>query len=119
MKKIDVKNRSEIKLLLTCKYVLAIKGDQFRSFGGFQMWWYDQDHGYCSCCSSGWTDRAKTVVHCSLEKAAKVLFRNRGQLFMTHLHAGDKLPESPFSVNSAHKDIASRALPETATTAWR
>ncbi len=40
MKKISVEDKTQIKQLLYYGNVLGIKDDRYRSFGGFQLWWY-------------------------------------------------------------------------------
>jgi hypothetical protein len=82
MKKIEVADKTQIKQLLYAEHVLAIRGAEFRSFGGFQLWWYDRHRGVCDCCESHWSDPRKRVTHCSLNKAAKVLWRHRHDLYM-------------------------------------
>ena len=89
MKKINVVNKAHIKQLLYLGNVLGIKDDQFRSFGGFQLWWYDKQLDICDCCESRWTDVRKRVHHFSLDKAAKILWHNRNSLFIRSKH----LPE--------------------------
>ena len=42
MKKIDVEDKTQIKQLLYTGNVFGLRNDQFRSFGGFQLWWYDK-----------------------------------------------------------------------------
>ena len=37
MKKIKVKDKAHIRRLLYAEFVMGIKGDQYRSFGGFQL----------------------------------------------------------------------------------
>jgi hypothetical protein len=82
MKKLNVEDKAQIKQLLYCKYVLGLKNDLYSSFNGFQLWWYDREHDVCYCCESGWSDVRKKVKQHSLDKAAKILWRNRRSLFM-------------------------------------
>jgi hypothetical protein len=89
MKKIDVTDRTEIKQLLYCQRVLAIRDDSFRAFSGFQLWWYDKQHNVCSSCDSSWLRGARRVCHYSLDKAARILWRRRKSLFMRHRNAQD------------------------------
>ena len=82
MKRITVKNRRQIKELLYDGYILSIKDNQYRSFGGFQRWTYDRHRDICHHCESHWTDSKKTVEGCSLDKAAKILWHKRNSLFL-------------------------------------
>jgi len=87
MKPIEVRDKAQIKQLLYAEHVLGVKGDQYRSFGGFQLWWYDRHLGLCDCCQSCWSDSSKRVTHYSLDKAAKILWRHRDALYMRTRHA--------------------------------
>ena len=89
MRKIDVKNKAQIKQLLYAGNVLGVKDDQYRSFGGFGLWWYDKQLDICNCCESHWSDVRKRVQHRSLDRAAKILWHNRNSLFIRSKH----LPE--------------------------
>lgn len=89
MRKINVENKSQIKQLLYSGGVFGIKDDRYRSFGGFQLWWYDKRLDVCSCCESYWSDGRKRVQNCSLNRAAKVLWHHRDSLFLRRKH----LPE--------------------------
>ena len=89
MKPIEVSDRTQIKQLLYAEYVLGVKGDQYRSFGGFQLWWYDRHRGRCDCCQSCWSDSRKRVAQYSLDKAAKILWRHRHVLYMRTRHADE------------------------------
>ena len=82
MKKVDVENKAQIKQLLYSNCVLGVKDDQYCSFGGFQLWWYDRQHDICSSCQKSWSDTEKKVEHFSLDGAAKVLWNNRKSLFL-------------------------------------
>lgn len=82
MKRVAVNNRYDIKQLLYCDRVLGVKDDTYRSFGGFQLWWYDRQHDTCHCCESRWSDLRKRVEHWSLEKAARILWHKRNALFL-------------------------------------
>lgn len=82
MKKIEVKDKTHIKQLLYADCVLGIKDDQYRDFGGFKLWWFNKDRGVCESCESHWIDPRKKVEHCSLDKAAKILWRHRHHLFV-------------------------------------
>ena len=89
MKKIDIEDKTQIKQLLYTGGVFGIKDDRYRSFGGFQLWWYDKQLDVCNCCESTWSDVRKRLQHFSLNKAAKVLWNNRQSLFLRSKH----LPE--------------------------
>lgn len=89
MKPIEVRDKSHIKQLLYAEHVFGIKGDQFRGFGGFQLWWYDRHHGLCDCCESHWGDSQKRVAHYDLDKAAKILWRHRKDLYVRIKHADE------------------------------
>ena len=86
MKKIDIEDIFKIKQLLYAGAVLGIKNDQYRSFGGFQLWWYNKRLDVCSCCESHWSDANKRVKHCSLNTAAKTLWHHRHELFIRRKH---------------------------------
>lgn len=82
MKQISVADKTHIKQLLYSNLVLGVKDDKYRSFGGFQLWWYERDRNACSCCWSAWSDRRKRVEHYSLDKAAKMLWHSRKHLYV-------------------------------------
>ena len=82
MRKIKVDSKEHIKQLLYSSYVVGIKDDQFRSFGGFQRWWYDRALDVCHSCGSHWAEDEKEIESCSLKKAAKVLWHYRDSLFL-------------------------------------
>jgi hypothetical protein len=86
MKRLEVKDKSHIKQLLYAECVLGVRSTKFRSFGGFQLWWYDRESGLCDCCESDWSDPRKRLTHYSLDKAAKILWHNRGSLFLRGKH---------------------------------
>ena len=91
MKKIEVKNKTEIKELLYAGRILGIKDDLYTSFGGYQRWWYDKYADACYSCKSHGPD-GKEITHdaegkekidsYSLDKAAKILWRNHKLLFL-------------------------------------
>lgn len=89
MRKISVEDKTQIKQLLYTGSVFGIRDDQYRAFGGFQLWWYDKKLDVCSCCGSQWIDFRKRIRHCSLNKAAKILWHKRHSLFLRGKH----LPE--------------------------
>ena len=89
MKPIEVKDRTHIKQLLYAEHVFAIKGDQFRGFGGFQLWWYDRHRGWCDSCDSHWSDPRKHVTHHSLDEAAKTLWHHRKSLYVRTKHVDE------------------------------
>lgn len=91
MKKIEVKNKEQIKQLLYAGHILGIKDEQYHSFGGFQRWWYVKELDTChSCKSHGPDGKEKThgadgkekIESCSLDKTAKILWHNHNTLFM-------------------------------------
>jgi hypothetical protein len=81
MKKVSVEDRRQIEQLLYTGNVFGLKGDQFRAFGGFQLWWYDRQLDVCNRCESHWTDAARKVQQCSLNRAASIR-----SLFLRHKH---------------------------------
>jgi hypothetical protein len=89
MKKIQVRDKTHIKQLLYAEWVLGIKDDRFRSFGGFQLWWFDKQRGVCDCCESRWSDPRKKLTHYSLDKAAKILWHNHHRLFVRTKHLSE------------------------------
>ncbi len=86
MKKISVEDKTQIKQLLYTGGVLGLRGDQYRSFGGFQLWWYDKQLDVCNRCGSHWGDANRKVQQCSLNRAASILWHNRRALFLRHKH---------------------------------
>jgi len=82
MKRIGVADKSQIKQLLYTECVLGVKDDQYHSFNGFQLWWYDKQRDVCNCCQSHWTNLRKKVERHSLDKAAKILWHKRNSLFL-------------------------------------
>ncbi len=86
MKKISVEDKTQIKQLLYTGEVFGLRGDQYRSFGGFQLWWYDKQLDVCNRCGSHWGDARRKVQQCSLNRAASILWHNRRSLFLRHKH---------------------------------
>lgn len=86
MRKVSVDNRRQIKQLLYAGNVFGLRGDQFRAFGGFQLWWYDKQLDVCNRCESHWVDVRRKVQQCSLSRAASILWHNRRSLFLRHKH---------------------------------
>jgi len=84
MKKFSVEDKTQIKRLLYNGNVFGLRGDQYRSFGGFQLWWYDRQRDVCNRCESHWTDTRRKVLQCSLNRAASILWHNRRSLFLRH-----------------------------------
>ncbi|MHC4118247.1 MAG: hypothetical protein ACYSWO_12135 [Planctomycetota bacterium] len=84
MKKVKVEDRQQIKQLLYTGSVFGLRGDQFRAFCGFQLWWYDKQLDLCNRCESHWADIRKKVQRCSLDRAASILWHNRRSLFLRH-----------------------------------
>ncbi len=82
MRQIEVDNKFQIKQLLYSDCVLGIRDNKYRSFGGFQLWWYDKQRDICSCCQSHWSSVRKRIERHSLDKAAKILWRERNSLFL-------------------------------------
>ena len=89
MKPIQVIDKEHIKRLLYDECVLGIKGDQYKGFGGFQLWWFDKARGVCDCCESRWSDPRKRVAHYKLDKAAKILWRHRNSLYIRIKHVSE------------------------------
>ncbi len=89
MKKIEVRDKTHIKQLLYAECVLGIKDEQYCSFGGFQLWWYNKRRGVCDCCGARWSDPRKKLVHYELDKAAKILWHNRHRLFVRRKHRSE------------------------------
>ena len=81
MRKIKVSSKDQIKELLYDGFVLGVKDDRYRSFGGFQRWFYDREHNVCRSCATDWTD-LKRIENYSLNKAAKRLWHNHKSLFV-------------------------------------
>ncbi len=89
MKRISVEDRNQIKQLLYSGNVIGLRGDQFRSFDGFRLWWYDKQFDVCNRCESHWTDTRTKVRRCSLNRAAAILWHNRRSLFLRHRNLQD------------------------------
>jgi hypothetical protein len=89
MKKISVEDKTRIKQLLYYGNVFGIKDDRYRSFGGFQLWWYDKQLNVCNCCESHWSDGRKRIQHYSLDRAANILWHNRQSLYVRRKHLPD------------------------------
>jgi hypothetical protein len=86
MKKISVEDKTQIKQLLYYGNVLGIKADRYRAFGGFQLWWYNKQFDVCNYCESHWFDGRKRIRHCSLNRAANILWHNRRSLYLRRKH---------------------------------
>jgi hypothetical protein len=84
MKRISVEDKTQIKRLLYTGSVLGLRSDEYRSFDGFQLWWYDKQHDVCNRCESHWTGAGRKVQQCSLNRAASILWHNRRSLFLRH-----------------------------------
>ena len=82
MKKISVEDKTQIKQLLYYGYVFGIRDDRYKSFGGFQLWWYDKQLDVCSRCESHWSDGQKRIHQCSLNAAANILWHSRRSLYV-------------------------------------
>lgn len=82
MKKISVEDKIQIKQLLYYGNVFGIKDDRYKSFGGFQLWWYDKQFDICNCCESYWFDGRKRIQRFSLDRAANILWHNRRSLYV-------------------------------------
>ena len=89
MKKISVEDKNQIKQFLYNGNVFGIKDDRYRSFGGFQLWWYDKQLDVCNCCESHWSDRRKRIQRYSLDRAANILWHNRRSLYVRSKHLPD------------------------------
>ena len=89
MKKIQVRDKEHIKRILYDECVLGVKSEQYKGFGGFQLWWFDKGRGVCDCCESRWSDPRKKVLHYKLDKAAKILWRHRQTLYMRIKHVSE------------------------------
>jgi hypothetical protein len=82
MKKIGIENKNDIKQLLYNGIVFGIKDNRYRSFGGFQLWWYDKQLDVCNSCESNWSERRKRIHKYSLNRAANILRHNRRSLYV-------------------------------------
>ncbi|HNS22755.1 MAG TPA: hypothetical protein PKH24_19800 [Sedimentisphaerales bacterium] len=89
MKRIVVNHRVQIKQLLYCDRVLAVRDDACPAFGGFALWWYDKKHGVCRCCRSHWADQKKQIEAHTLDEAAAILWRERDALFLRDRRLSD------------------------------
>lgn len=106
MKKIKVDNKTEIKKLLYTGYIIGLKGNQFSSFDGFQLWWYDKKLDVCNHCESHWINTRKKVAQCSLNKAASTLWHHRRSLFLRHkrLREDKDLMDMGYSATINHRN---------------
>ncbi len=84
MRQITVNDKTDIKQLLSDDYILGIRDINCRSFGGFELWWYDRERDVCRCRRSRWSDFRQQIEEHSLEHAASLLWRNRTTLFLRH-----------------------------------
>jgi len=82
MRQITVNDKQQIKELLYSDCVLGIRDSSCYAFGGFELWWYDKEHGVCRCCRSRWADLRRSVEAHSLDRAAGLLWHNRATLFL-------------------------------------
>lgn len=82
MKQISVEDKTQIKQFLYYGYVFGIKDDRYKSFGGFQLWWYDKQLDVCNRCESHWSDGRKRIHQCTLNTAANILWHNRKSLYI-------------------------------------
>ena len=89
MRRIQARDKEHIRKLLYDECVLGIKGDQYKGFGGFQLWWYDNERGVCDCCESRWSDPRKRIAHYKMDRAVKILWRHRDSLFMRIKHVSE------------------------------
>lgn len=89
MKKISVEDKTQIKQLLYNGNVFGIKDDRYRSFGGFQLWWYDKPLDVCNRCESHWSDGRKRIRQYSLGRATNILWHNRRSLYVRSKHLPD------------------------------
>jgi len=90
MKKIFVKDKARIKELLYDGYMVGIKGSKFGSFGGFQRWQYDKHADTCHSCDAVWADKRRIIKSYSLKKATKILWHNRGDLYLYAKNISEK-----------------------------
>jgi hypothetical protein len=91
---------------------VGIKDDRYRSFGGFQLWWYNKRRGVCDCCESRWSDPRKKLVHYSLDKAVKILWHKRHRLFVRRKHASE---DKKLQTLEHLEDVKKRKTSETLT----
>ena len=89
MTRVTVNGKYDIKKLLYTDCVLGVKDDACQSFNGFELWWYDKQKDTCHCCHARWSDLRRRVDQCSLDKAARLLWRKRDALFLRHKHGGE------------------------------
>jgi hypothetical protein len=82
MKRVTVNDKWDIKKLLYSDCVLGVRDDSCQSFGGFELWWYDKQHDTCHFCHARWSDLRRKIDRCSLDRAARRLWRKRNALFL-------------------------------------
>lgn len=84
MEKISVEDKRQIKRLLYNGNVFGLRGDQYRTFDGYQFWWYDRRLDVCNRCESQLAEAERKIQQCSLDRAASILWHNRRSLFLHH-----------------------------------
>ncbi|MBP7051139.1 MAG: hypothetical protein KBE65_09000 [Phycisphaerae bacterium] len=89
MKRIIVNHRVQIKQLLYCDRVLAVRDDACPAFGGFELWWYDKKHDICRRCRSHWSDRRRRIDAHTLDRAAAILWQSRDALYLRDRRLSD------------------------------
>ena len=82
MKHVNFTSNDHIKQLLYSGFHIGIKDDSYKSFGGFQRWWYDKGSDRCFSCESHWADRRKRFKCYTLKKGSKLLWSNRDRLYV-------------------------------------
>lgn len=88
MKKLKARHKLDIKFLLYSGHVLGVKDHQYKGFGGYQLWWYSKERNVCTLCESHWSDTRIRVSHCSLDRAARILWGRRKLLYVGLQHSG-------------------------------
>ena len=95
MRKINVADRTQIKQILRARGVLGVADGQQQESGVLQLWWHNTEDGVCDCCESRWTDPERETVHVNLNKALRILWRNRGSLYLCGKYSHDgRAPQS-------------------------
>ena len=96
MRKINVADRSQIKQILRARGVLGVADGQQQNSGVLQLWWHNTEDGVCDCCESRRTDPEGEPVHVNLNKALRILWRNRGSLYLCGKYSDGRAPHGRF-----------------------
>ena len=89
MRKTDIADKAQIKQMLRARGVLGIANGQTQRSGVLQLWWYNIKDDVCNRCESRWPDTGREIESVSLNKALKILWRNRSSLYLCGKRRGN------------------------------